>query len=227
VLVGLDLDVPDHTTLSRRSRNLAAGLSRFPSSQSIHLIVDASGLKVFGQGEWAAAKYGCRFPGTGWRKLHLAVEEGGWIVAAELTDNDMADASVFSTLLSRTDARIVRLTADGAYDRREVYAAAGRRGAYVVVPPQRRAVLSRDPVLETRNRRIKRMARVGRAQWRREEGQHRQARAENAFCRYKRIFGPGLRARDSRAQRVEVMTACSMLNRMTSLGMPISQKLAA
>jgi IS5 family transposase len=94
-LVGLDLDVPDHTTLSRRSRELTTCRFRSPSSQSIHLIVDASGLKVFGQGEWAAAKYGCRFPGTGSRKLHVAVE-GRTIMAAELTDNDVADTTVFN-----------------------------------------------------------------------------------------------------------------------------------
>ena len=118
-LVGLDLEIPDHTTLSRRSRDLATDLSGTPSSRSIHLIVDASGLKVFGQGEWAAANYGCRC--LGWRKLHLAVDVGGHIVAAELTDNDVADASVFPTLLSMTKGKIVRFTADGAYDRREVY----------------------------------------------------------------------------------------------------------
>ncbi len=224
-LMGLALDVPDHTTLSRRSRDLAVGLPCPPSSRSIHLLVDASGLKVFGQGEWAAAKYGCRR--MGWRKLHLAVDEAGRVLAAELTDNDVADASVFPTLLNRTDGKIVRLTADGAYDRREVYDEAGKRGAYVVVPPQRGAVISEDPVLQTRNRHIRRMARVGRAQWRREKGQHRQTRVENTFYRYKRFFGSALRARNPVAQRVEVMTACNLLNWMSSLGTPISQKLAA
>jgi hypothetical protein len=226
-LLGLHLEVPDHTTLSRRSRDLATDLSRSPPSRSIHLIVDASGLKVFGQGEWAAARHGYRSPGTGWRKLHLAVDDGGFIVDAEVTDNDVSDASVFPTLLSKTDGKIVRLTADGAYDRREVYEAAGRRGAYVVIPPQRSAVISRDPVLQTRNRHIKRMDRVGRAQWRREKGQHRQARAENSLYRYKRIFGPALRARGSMGQRTEVMAACNLLNWMYSLGMPHSQKVAA
>ena len=224
-LVGLDLEVPDHTTLSRRSRDLATDLCRVPSSGPIHLIVDASGLKVFGQSEWAAAKYGCRR--MGWRKLHLAVDEGGRIVAAELTDNDVADATVFPTLLNMTEGKIDRLTADGAYDRRDVYDAAGRRGAYVVVPPQRGAVISGDPILRTRDRHIRRIARVGRAQWRREKGQHRQARAENTFYRYKRNFGPALRARSPMAQRTEVMAACNLLNWMYSLAMPSSQKLAA
>ena len=126
-----------------------------------------------------------------------------------------------------TEGKIDRLTADGAYDRREVYDAARRRGAYVVVPPQRGAVISRDPILRTRDRHIRRIARVGRSQWRREKGQHRQARAENTFYRYKRNFGPSLRARDPKAQRTEVMAACNLLNWMSSLGMPSSRKLAA
>lgn len=224
-LMDVRLGVPDHTTLSRRSRDLAAELRRPGPSGPIHLIVDASGLKVFGQGEWAAARYGYR--PMGWRKLHLAVDQTGSVVAVELTDNNVADATVCRTLLDKTDGKVVRLTGDGAYDRREVYHSARRRGAYVVVPPQRGAVVSGDPILRTRNRHIKRIARVGRAQWRREKKQHQQARVETAFYRYKRSFGPAIRARHPRAQRVEVVTACNLLNWMSSLGTPISQKLAA
>jgi hypothetical protein len=153
------------------------------------------------------------------------VDEEGRIVAAELTDNDVADASAFPSLLSKTEGKINRFTADGAYDRREVYDAVGRRGAYVVVPPQRGAVISGDPILRTRDRHIRRIARVGRAQWRREKGQHRQARVENTFYRYKRIIGPSLRARDPMTQRNEMMAACNLLNWMSELGMPSSQKL--
>ena len=196
-LSGLDLYVPDHTTLSRRARDLATDLFRVPSPGPIHMIVDASGLKVFGAGEWATVKYGCRR--TGWRKLHLAVDAGGRIVAAEITDSHVADASVFPTLLNRTDGKVARVTADGGYDRREVYEAGADRGAYVVIPPQRSAVISKDPVLRTRDRHIRRIARVGRPQWRGETGQHHQARAENTFSRYKRIIGPAIRARDPRA----------------------------
>jgi len=209
----------------RRYSDLAAELRRPAPSGPIDLIVDASGLKVFGQGEWAAARYGGR--PMEWRKLHLAVDQAGSIVAVELTDNNVADATVFRTLLDQTDGKVVRLTGDGAYDRREVYESAGRRGAYVVVPPQRGAVVSADPTLRTRNRHIKRIAPVGRAQWRREKKQHQQARAETAFYRFKRCFGSAIRARDSGAQRVEVMTACNLLNWMSSLGRAVSQRLAA
>jgi len=225
--MGLELEVSDRTTLSRRSRNLATELPCQPSSRPMHLIVDASGLKVFGQGEWAAARAGVRCLGPGWRKLHPGVDESGCIVAADLTDNTVADASVLPKLLERIERKVARLTADGAYDRREVYEAAGHRGAAVVVPPQRGARVSQDPVFRLRNRHIHRIARVGRAQWRREKKQHRQAQAGNAFYRYKRYFGPALRARDPMAQCTEVMSACNLLNWMSSLGAPHSEKRAA
>ena len=155
--------------------------------------------------------------GSTWRFpiIRLSPDAAGTsrlILAAELTDNDVADASAFPNLLSKTEGKINRFTADGAYDRREVYETAGKRGAYVVVPPQRGAVISGHPVLRTRDRHIRRIAKVGRAQWRREKGQHRQARVENTFYRYKRIIGPGLRARDPMAQRNEMLAACNLLN---------------
>ena len=223
--LGLRLEVPDHTTLSRRSRGLARRLPRWPSTRAMHLIVDASGLKFFGQGEWAAARHGYRASRVGWRKLHLGVDDRGYIIAAELTEKAATDASIFLGLLDQIDGKIRRVTADGGYDRREVYVAAINRGAHVVIPPKRGAVISCDPVLKTRNRHIRRMERVGRAQWRREKGHHRQACVENSFYRYKRIFGPAIRARHRVAQRVEVMAACTLLNRMSLLGMPASQKI--
>ena len=111
----------------------------------MHLIVDASGLKISGQGEWAAARHGSRSHRAGWRKLHLGVDERGHIVAAELTDKGVADASILPTLMAQIVGPVRRLTADGGYDRREVYVEAVKRGAHVVIPPQRGAVISCDP----------------------------------------------------------------------------------
>ena len=128
-------------------------------------------------------------------------------------------------LLAQTAGPIRRITADGGYDRREVYVAATKRGAHVVIPPQRGAVISCDPILATRNRHIRRMEKVGRAEWRRDKSHHRQACVENSFYRYKRIFGPAIRARHPLAQRTELMAACTLLNRMSLLGMPASRRI--
>ena len=120
--VGLEGPIPDHTTLSRRTRGLNVPLRRPSNGEPVHLVVDASGLGIVGQGQWAAAKWGERGR-RGWRKLHVAVGEDGGILAVELTDASVADATALPGLLDEVPNRVKRLTADGGYDRREVYQA--------------------------------------------------------------------------------------------------------
>ena len=133
----LDLDhlpVPDHSTLSRRAQSLQVVPRRNLSSGPIHLIVDSTGLQIVGEGPWAAAKHGTR--GTrDWRKLHLGVDERGFIVAQSLTDSRVDDASVVPELLSQWSGDIERFTADGAYDKTMIYDLIREREAEVVVPP--------------------------------------------------------------------------------------------
>ena len=225
-MLGLELSVPDHTTLSRRAR--CCRVSVFPRDQSgaLELVVDATGLKVFGQGEWAAWKHGSRKTGPGWRKLHIGVDENGTIVAGALSDAGTADASVVPQLLNQVDTPISRFTADGAYDRRAVYEAVLRAGVAprLVVPPIRTAVVAgpSEPLLGQRDEAIETISQVGRREWKKSSGYHRQAKAENAFFRYKQVVGRRLRARTGQGQNMEVRVACDVLNRMASLGMPKS-----
>ena len=224
-LLGLGLKAPDHTTLSRRSSGLRVELHRLPRTEPIHLIVDATGLAIVGQGQWAAAKWGERGR-RGWRKLHVAVDESGRVLAADLTDRAVSDAEVLPGLMDEITEPIRRLTADGGYDTCDVYAAARSRGARVVVPPRRDAVVSGDPVLADRDAHIEKIAEVGRRRWRLEAGQHAQARAENTFFRYKRLFCGRLRARSEPAQKNEIRVGCNILNRMTECGRPRSERIA-
>jgi hypothetical protein len=218
----VDLDTPDHTTLSRRSQHLAVELHRVPAQEPIHLIVDSSDLSFVGEGEWAAAKHGGR--GTrGWKKLHLGVDGSGAIVARVLTGGSTDDAQTGLTLIEAVDSAVSRVTADGAYDTIALYEAAGARGATVVVPPAKTAAVSRRrPRASARDHTILRVKEVGRRQWKKEAGYHRQARVENAFFRYKSIIGDRLRARHPGAQATEAAIACNILNRMTELGRPAS-----
>ena len=221
-LMDLPLTAPDHTTLSRRSQHLALELRPMPTAGPVHLIVDATGLKIVGEGEWTAAKYGHRKGRRGWRKLHVGVDEQGNILAAQLTDKDVADATALPGLLDQVEATVSKLTADGAYDRRPVYEAAWARGASTVIPPHRGAVHSDEPALDDRNAHIERVEAIGRRRWRAEARHHLQARAENTFYRYKATFGGQLRARAEPARRNEVIAACNILNRMYELGRPES-----
>jgi len=222
-LVGLNLDAPDHTTLSRRARSLDVRLRRRYSSGPIHLVIDASGLSFVGEGDWAVAKHGGRGK-RGRRKLHVGVDAAGVIVAQALTDGNADNARTGFELIDNVAADIARVTADAAYDTLAFYEAAEDRGAVVVVPPTRIATVSRRRVSRcaARDRTIQSVRELGRRRWRRDSGYYRQARVENAFSRYKQIIGPRLRARDRRAQEVEALLACNILNRMTRFARPAS-----
>ena len=223
VLMGVDLQVPDHTTLSRRGKVLGTRLRNSGRSGPIHLIVDSTGLSIVGEGEWAAAKHGGKGR-RGWKKLHLGVDRAGVIVAQSLTDGNADDASEGLVLLDSTDLAVKSFTGDGAYDSVAIYRAARARGAKVVVPPSKAVRMSRrrNPRSAERDRAIRRVQKVGRRRWKKESGYHHQGRVENTFFRLKSIVGDRLRARDSDAQATEALNACNALNRMFELGRPRS-----
>ena len=181
--------------------------------------MDSTGLEIVGQGQWAAAKHGGKGI-RGWRKLHVGVDETGVIVAEQLTDSATDDATVVPKLLDQVGADVERFTGDGAYDCWAVYEALVPGGTTVVTPPSKTAVESgRDsPAGRARDAAVTRVREVGRRQWKKETGYHRQARAENTFFRYKRLLGGRLRAREPDGQRVEVRLSCNVLNTMLELG---------
>ena len=222
-MMGVDLDVPDHTTLSRRSQSLDVELRRARANEPIHLIVDSSGLSIVGEGEWAAAKHG-RKGKRGWKKLHLGVDRAGIIVAQVLTDGNADDAAVVPDLLDQFEAELSGFVADAAYDSRSVYDAATARGAAVVIPPRSDATVGGANVTpcSARDRTVARVKEVGRRQWKKESSYHRQGTVENAFFRYKSIIDGRLRAGHPRAQEAEALIACNILNRMFELGRPAS-----
>src|SRR4051794_21914251 len=142
-LLGLDLPVPDHSTLSRRAETLEVPRPQ-AGSAPVHLLVDSTGLKFCGPGEWLIEKHGTKRR-RGWRVLHLATDaDTGRIVASVLTDKDADDGSQTAPLLDRIDGAVTSFTGDGAYDRDDVYAevAARHPAAAVVVPPRANAVPS-------------------------------------------------------------------------------------
>jgi IS5 family transposase len=221
-MMGLELAAPDHTTLSRRGQRLHFTRAGVPTGRGLHLIVDSTGLAIMGEGEWARAKHGVH--GTrGWKKLHLGVDRSGVIIAHALTEATVDDATTAIALIKAVDGRLTSVTGDAAYDTIAFYDAAGARGATIVVPPAKTARVSRrKPRSSARDRTIRKVHAVGRQQWKKGSGYHRQARVENAFFRYKLIIGEGLRARSPAAQGTETVLACHILNQMTQRGRPAS-----
>ncbi len=225
-LMDLDLTSPDHTTLSRRGKQLEVELCAFGNRAEIQLVVDSTGLQIRGQGPWANAKHGKK--GTReWRKLHVGVDEHGVIVAEKLTNSNVDDASVVPDLVSQIpdDKKVTRFTADGAYDQSSIYEVFAELGARIVVPPVKTAVSSGAGTsgARARDRTINCIKKVGRRQWKKESRYHQQGRVENTFFRYKQILGGRLSARDPSSQQTEARLACSMLNRMLQLGAPKSE----
>ncbi|MGE4609664.1 MAG: IS5 family transposase [Myxococcota bacterium] len=185
----------------------------------IHLIVDSTGLQIVGEGPWVAAKHGVR--GTReWRKLHIGVDEDGFIVAQCLTESRVDDASVVSDLLSQWSGGVDRFTADGAYDKTAVFHLLAEKGVEIVVPPAKNARVSRSDAAgaRARNANVESVRELGRRQWKTHVGYHQQARVENAFYRYKQLIGGRLRSRNIVAQATEVRLAINVLNRMLDLG---------
>src|SRR3954470_13766443 len=197
-LLGLALRVPDHTTLSRRAATLEVPRPRRSGGDAggkaapMHLLVDSTGLKLCGAGEWLVEKHGTRTRRS-WRMLHLGVDaDTGRIVASALTGHDADDGAQVDLLLDRVEGPVASLTGDGAYDQAGVYASVAERHpeAAVVVPPRRGAVPSEMAATAPtqRDRHIQVIAEHGRMGWQKRSGYNRRSRAEAAVARWKRVI---------------------------------------
>lgn len=228
-LLGLALAVPDHSTLSRRGKTIAVRLPR-KATGPLHAVLDSSGLKVYGEGEWKVRQHGASKRRT-WRKIHLVIDaEASEIEAALLTEAGVHDAEAAPWLLAQLTRPLTSLSADGAYARANVYAtlAAQAPDATIAIPPRRDAKVQQHgnclaPPL-TRDVHLRYIRQHGRAKWKREHGYHRRSLAETAIFRLKTLFGQQLSARRLDTQATQVGIRCRALNLMTQLGLPDSQR---
>lgn len=225
-LIGLDWAVPDFSTLSRRQKTLKVNIPYRSSDGPLHLLVDSTGIKVEGEGEWNARKHG----GTKrrvWRKIYIGINEKTLeIRAAEFTTSDVGDAPMLPELLDQIppEQEIASVTADGAFDTRKCHDAIVARGAAAIIPPRKNAkpwkpdtagAVARNEILRTSKR-------VGRTIWRRWSGYHRRSRAETKMHCVK-LLGQRLSARDSNRQVAGVQVRVAVLNGFTALGTPITE----
>jgi len=231
-LMGLPWPVPHYSTLSRRQVGLELAVSRVGCGEAIHLVVDSTGCKVYGEGEWKVRVHGKSKRRT-WRKLHLGVDEkSGEIVAAVLSRNDVSDGEALPLLLEPIAEPLAQVSGDGGYDKRPCYEALQKRQEEqekplkVTIPPRRGARIwrhgNRKSQRLARDENLREIRQKGRKRWKQESGYHRRSLAETAMYRYKRMVGEKLQARDFARQSAEAFVAVLMLNRMTALGMPQS-----
>jgi transposase len=227
-LLGLRLPVPDHTTLSRRAATLdvprPGNAGAGAGGEPLHLLVDSTGLKLCGKGEWLLEKHGTATRRS-WRMLHLGVDaETGRIVASTLTSKDVDDASQTDALLDQVAGPVASFTADGAYDQDRAYAGVAERhpDATVVVPPRANAVPSdtAETAPTQRDGHLQRIAEHGRMAWQKASGYNKRARVEATMNRWKQVIGDELRAHTDERRATEVAVAVHALNRMLDLGRP-------
>ncbi len=226
----LALPIPDYSTGSRRQGALQVPLPALPQSGPRHVVMDATGLKVYGAGEWHVRKHRVSRRRT-WRKLHLGIDETTKaIVAVELTGSRIHDSQPLPALLEQIADPIEQVSGDGAYDTRACYEAVLERGATPVFVPRRtaRPGIAKDPTgwRAARNRMLRQIEARGRSAWQVLSGYTRQSIAENTMFRFKQVFGGRLWARRYATQPTEALVKCSILNRMTQLGMPETVRVA-
>lgn len=231
-LLNLELKTPDYTTISRRTKKLKVSRHRRANRDPVTLCVDSTGIKIYGEQEWQEEKYALKARKS-WRKLHIAVDENGYIASSELTTHNISDCATIGTLLEEIDSPIDTVLADGAYDQPSTYKALiahqNQHGNEIpikaVVPPNLgfRAEMPDDSKLRLDNIRLMEQ---GRKRWQKHTNYGRRAKAENAIYRYKSIIGNKLKSRTFLNQKTESKVAANILNIMTKLGMPDTKKFA-
>jgi len=201
--------VPCYTTLSRRRRAMEVELPRRKKSEPLHLVVDSTGIKVYGEGEWKVRAHGYTRRRT-WRKLHLAVDEATReCVAVVVTTNDYKDSQLLPDLLAQVEDEISQVSADGACDSRNCYAAVRERGARAALPPRTGARIwqhgNTKRARHLRDENLRAIRRTGRAGWKRESNYHRRSLAETQVFRVKMIFGERVSARSFAGQAAQLL----------------------
>lgn len=230
-MLKINLPVPDHSTLSKRSKELKVKLPK-KTSQSLNIVMDSTGLKIYGEGEWKVRMHGVSKRRT-WRKLHVGVNpQDGEIQAVLLTKNNVSDDQAVKELLGQIEQTIIDFAADGAYDKRKVYDSLNAHSpkVHILIPPRKNAHIWKHGNTKTerlkRDENLRTIRKIGRKEWKRNSGYHVRSLAETTMFRLKTIFANELSARLLETQTTQALVRCAALNKMTQLGMPQSYKVA-
>lgn len=232
-----EAETPDYSLLCKRQRTLQINLprNRAKSGEGLHILVDSTGLKIFGEGEWKVRKHGYVKRRT-WRKLHLAVNaKSQEIEAFQLTELNVQDGETLPHLLNEIEEQINGVTGDGAYDQYKIYKISKEKRFTLIVPPKRDAKLATEctgfstrkkhtlemlQALKERDSHIEKIRQIGRTEWKKEQSYHRRSLVETAMFRIKTLLGNRLSTRTWEHQKKEVAIWCQIINRMNLLGMP-------
>lgn len=227
-VLGWSVKVPDYTVINRRNKKLkieVADAVRNTGNKK-YIVMDSTGLKVYGEGEWKVRQHGWSKHRT-WMKLHVAVDETtAMIESCATTTNGIDDAAMVKPLLQQVKAEIEKLGADGAYDKIKVYDYLEQEKIKPIIPPRKGARIKKHGNRKgkhlERDKNIRAIRKMGRKRWKQKINYHRRSKAETIMYRWKTIYGDKLSSRTQQHQIAEVNIKCKLLNKMTTLGMPHS-----
>ena len=229
-----DRKAPDYSTLSVRGVTLNVNIRVRPiKDEPVHIVVDSTGAKVYGEGEWKVRQHGWGKHRT-WKKLHIGIDESsGDILMGEVTGNEVSDAHALPLLIDQVPETVTidQVSTDGIYDKKVCYDKRAERGVRLVaIPPQKNARIHQhgntDAPPLVRDQNIRRIREIGRKQWKKETNFHRRSLSETGMFRLKTIFSDKVRNRNFAGQRVELLLRCKALNLINTLGMPKSYVVA-
>lgn len=225
-LMGVEIAIPHHTSLVKRAAKLNINTQLADLKGPIDVVVDSTGLKVYGEGEWKVRQHGAG-KRREWRKVHFAVDPDSHTVVAELmTESGVHDATAALPLLEEVGAELRAFYGDGAYDTWELREHLEREKVSQVIPPRKNAVIqqhgnSSEEPLE-RDECVRQIRRDGKQAWKKSIGYHRRSLAETAMSRLKTTFGDRLKNREPPNQATEVALRTKILNAFVTFGMPLS-----
>lgn len=225
-LLKKSLPVPEFSRLSRRGFSSLSRITLPSVKEPTHLVIDSTGLKVFGEKEWLETKQGKQYQRKVWRKLHIGIEKDGHIVSRVLTDHRTDDRTCVESLLAPVDTQFIsEVLADGGYDSHQIYRDLEKEMIKPLIPLPSKAVVSCSEVPTLRDKTVQYIKDKGYWAWYHKNDFGRRNKVENTFYRLKTIFGRKLSSRNPENQEAESYLICHLLNQMTDLGMPKTIKI--
>lgn len=227
----LDWSLPDYSTLSRRMKTLSVDFCHGFHGTNVVFLLDSSGFKVYGEGEWKVRKHGIGYRRT-WRETHIAIDhETRNIIGLVNTRASVGDTTQLLPLLeqAREQHDLATVIGDGAYDAKDTYLLAREQEIELIAPPPKNATehlnmyhyqLYDQPNWKERNAVVRRVDEIGLAAWKQETGYHRRSLVENSFFRFKKLFGENLKSRTEQSQYTEQCIRARLLNQFNTMGLP-------
>lgn len=223
----LDLPIPSYTQICRRAKTLHKKIRRLTKRPINHIILDSTGLKVYGEGEWKVRTHG-KSKRRIWRKFHIAIDaETQDFAICELTTHSVGEAKPAARMLNKISGKIKTVRGDGGYDPNAVREMIYAKGARAIIPPPRHASIKGATTgwIKDRDEDISTILsygdnEIGRRPWKEKVDYFKRSLVETSIYRVKTMFGEKLKSRDLNSQRTEAFCKCLAINKMNELGLP-------